>query len=826
MKTLLSVLRRHVKQKAGLKRIYNKDCRHVSELIFLSTGRSISPSTLKRFFSLVKSNSTPSTYSLDTLSNFCGFSSFEEYSQKYEEGSFKNQTPESEGGTSPNIDLIRTYAEKHGNELFSEVALNKRILHRKAISDSLSKFVESDHYLVYPILAPAGFGKTITAFQFAKELSNKGDGNHLILLTKASYLAPVLIRNADLSACLKSILHSTSLNEQQLGAVLMDESVRKVFIIDAIDESAPFRNEVSRVFNAILNICIQLKNYPLCKLIFTQRSESWASCLKNSTQKPSFDDWFFDEQNSISYEQRITLPELTDLEIKNLWKLLTRKPYSHVLSARSVYFRSPNYIRILSRIKHGSGVTFSDLDIVNVYIQHLVYDAPESTGIRAILKKLVNSGQPGQPLPLSSLDKLITTFPVAWEELLGNHIIQVKSNSSELVRKPRVSFTHQSYLESIVALFWYQERDRKPNDVEQLFTLLGNRSFFKGVFENLFWVFYREHRLDLIIALLELDFDLNEKKALARSLFDVWHSDPEWFRHILPDLAGHKIVRLLYFEHLVPIDYLPGIYGEAIDSYLRNSETLQDKLFALSMLALKGILQMDMTRLSNAAEKIRSLDHDEHVHESPHVRSLMYCAVYDFLQGKHPDEIINKAVTITETALSDSAYPRPQMIMHLLAFGLWLIGDKERINRLYSKYKYRFKSDESVSGNEFEARFFLSLAAIFEDSGAMCHDYNYNMVEKMAVMDKGEQLTSQCIYDFIIAGFEIKAGQKESALKKLSGVIKTSEKNGYTLFEVLAKILKAEIENDHLERDRWLEFADERGFGNIANCQALLEDIY
>lgn len=809
-------LAKRVKEKSGFEQVYHKDCEHISYLIFQDTGEKISASTLKRFFGLVNSSVSPSNFTLDILARYTGFASFSAF--KNQNGRPPKKSEEEKTGLSAR--QLQKAADTHLRDQFQGQSEPHKTIERKSVLKELYQFVGSGEYAVYPMIAPGGFGKTVTALQFALDLRKKSGGNELVLVTKASFLAPLLIQNAGPAACVKAICESSGCSTEDTAAVLADAGVRKTIIIDAVDEAGPYKKDVFSLFEALMQLCHQVGDYPECRVIFSQRTESWQSCSSNIRTQPDWSRWFHQPDAPLSGDEFITLPELTDNEIDELWHKLTGIADIQLSSLNTAQMRSPSHITLLSRTQSSKKYNYVEQDVVSTYLQHLMYDAPESTGNRAIFRQILDSffqQDHKTYADLSELDHIITQYPRAWEELLGKNIIRVSdANPGSFIRKVHVRFSHQIYLECLTALFWYQANDISTNDLQEFHERHKEKSIYLGILGNLLWIFFRDHRQDLLLALLDLDLDLNTKKALARSTFYVWHSDTEWMKHMLPELAGHPVFRLLYFEHLVIIDELPGFYGMAIESYYEKSDSVQDKLFAQSIIALRGILELDMERLSAAIGKIKKLTVSDGDHEFPRVRASVYTALYEFLKGSDPEEFILQSEKITEATLANPAYERPQMIMHLHAFGLWLMGEKDRIRSLFERYSNRFPSAGSIWGNSYEARFFLSLAAILEDSGISTHNYEYEEIRNKTIMDRGEGLTSRCVFNLVAAFKEANKQNPDTALNRLEDVISTSKEKKYLLFEAAASILKARIEGNAEEEDRWRELAEKRGFGKIS----------
>src|SRR5690554_1863058 len=79
---MIQKLKDSIESKFGNKIAYQKDCKALSNRIFNDTSQVISPSTLRRFFGFLSTNSNPSNATLDILSIYCGYSDWEEYKSK------------------------------------------------------------------------------------------------------------------------------------------------------------------------------------------------------------------------------------------------------------------------------------------------------------------------------------------------------------------------------------------------------------------------------------------------------------------------------------------------------------------------------------------------------------------------------------------------------------------------------------------------------------------------------------------------------------------------------------------------------------------------
>lgn len=75
------ILRERLEEKFGVSPMTIGETARLSESIYERTGQRISPTTIQRFFKLVRSNSTTSKFSLDVLSQYVGVESFAVFSR-------------------------------------------------------------------------------------------------------------------------------------------------------------------------------------------------------------------------------------------------------------------------------------------------------------------------------------------------------------------------------------------------------------------------------------------------------------------------------------------------------------------------------------------------------------------------------------------------------------------------------------------------------------------------------------------------------------------------------------------------------------------------
>lgn len=92
MKTKLPELRGEIETVFGKKIHSYLECKELHDAIQEKTGFNISVNTLRRFFGIVNAVSSPSTFTLNILSSYCGYKSFADFSLNYKPVEIKSNS--------------------------------------------------------------------------------------------------------------------------------------------------------------------------------------------------------------------------------------------------------------------------------------------------------------------------------------------------------------------------------------------------------------------------------------------------------------------------------------------------------------------------------------------------------------------------------------------------------------------------------------------------------------------------------------------------------------------------------------------------------------
>ena len=164
-----------------------KDCEQLSEVIYEQTGRTISPTTLRRFFGLLRSKSSLSRFNLDTLSIYCGSEDFQTFQQ--ENGEDNSRTSVDHQTVVNEMALIsKATLNSIGRKSLTKFS---QTIPRISINERINGFLDSE-FSVLPLIAPGGYGKSIALAHWVhKKLGESSPAQNILFCPASLFHQPV-----------------------------------------------------------------------------------------------------------------------------------------------------------------------------------------------------------------------------------------------------------------------------------------------------------------------------------------------------------------------------------------------------------------------------------------------------------------------------------------------------------------------------------------------------------------------------------------------------------------------------------------------------------
>ncbi|GGH79046.1 hypothetical protein HNQ91_005193 [Filimonas zeae] len=304
----------------GKKSISPAECKTLSNDILAQTGKTVSETTLKRLLGFARRSFDFSIYTLDTLAEYLGFPNWEVF--------YKTNIP-SVAAVAPEDDSNRWEHLKNTSSKYSKYTLQAiknasgipfaETLPREELTSFIKKFLLTSQSIA-PIVAPAGFGKSIGLAQTALKLwlgNNPAFPNDICCFINIQQAQTVALQKHPISEWFSKDLN---LLHEEISA--LEEIKRKedklIIIIEGFDERTFSADKLKSIYANIIEFINYNSASSWIKVILAMRPSTWSK-LVHAYFSPSFFHSRVFIDNSYPYENVIhhTLP-LSPGEIRKI----------------------------------------------------------------------------------------------------------------------------------------------------------------------------------------------------------------------------------------------------------------------------------------------------------------------------------------------------------------------------------------------------------------------------------------------------------------------------------------------------------------------------
>jgi hypothetical protein len=285
----LDELKKQLATRAGIRQISSSDCKFLSVDIYKETSRRISETTLKRIYGFASSKFAPSSFTLNSISEYCGYKGWEDFCSIAKSANINSsKKPDSLSKIAENAARITDYT-LHILKAKSGIPYEKTIS-RNFLHEHMKMFLSGD-YMATLLSAPADFGKTTALCHWVDDLiernSATGKKDIILFFNNNVLLNPTVSANS-LHDWLLALLGIYG-DEDLSGLADLHKGINNFYlIIDALD-SNPTKIDYP-IFNQLIDIISLYKDHKWLKVIISVRSGICASNwhhIINSQQK-----WF------------------------------------------------------------------------------------------------------------------------------------------------------------------------------------------------------------------------------------------------------------------------------------------------------------------------------------------------------------------------------------------------------------------------------------------------------------------------------------------------------------------------------------------------------
>lgn len=461
MEELFDSLREDLIRKCGLPSVCPKDCNFLSQEIRKATNRSVSPTTLKRFFKIILHNHNTSRYVLDTFSIYLGFNSWNDYLNSFDKKKYSFKKDNSWELLRKRINPI---TRSSLNSIKLKIGYNrKKFIPRPFANRNFSAFYRSDKTIT-ALVAPQGYGKSSIIVQIIDSwfMGDYATSPHdIICLIDGEMFINILSNNQGVELLEqfidfdldKSLLRVFSVDQKSVeGHIIM--------IIDDVDEIYYQNDKFHDFAGNLMKMVMAYAGKNWFKLLITFKPENLKVFSYFIERYPAIKSQWFGMPFSADNNENINIPLFNEEEVRDIMKL-----NNFLLPIESLHYYHYDMIRaikypylLFSLIDlNKRNVLVSEIELIEDYVRGKISSGAYGNEKQEIILSFLSLCDYGEKsgsvrkksLPLENQNK------IAYDELVSYGIIcEMQIQETYLYRTIYCRFLNNNLFNYIIALHW------------------------------------------------------------------------------------------------------------------------------------------------------------------------------------------------------------------------------------------------------------------------------------------------------------------------------------------------------------------------------------
>ena len=627
----IDLLKEAVGQKFGAKILYAKDCSALSDVVFDATGNKISETTIKRLWNLVASVFNPSKYTLNSLSKYIGYEDWDDFVSNRHSVTKNAENKEK-------WDVIKQKAHAISYNSFLSVKNRMGVELRNTVRRGFAERMLDDFLLsdktATAFIAPGGYGKSTIISGLVNDFflsENAKYPDDIVWFMDCGIFDSVTTEDFDVEQFILRLLgydSSKSFKEyfEQFPAAIRG---RIVLVFDGLNEFSGNAGSTRRLINNILSLIASNKQVRWFKVVLALRPDLWNYICHSLSDSTEIKDTWYGVEFSTTASVATNVPLLKMGEVEQILR------NSGVFDASSVVnvmqegilniTRIPYFLHLYISLAQVNKNIVSDTDLLREFVSRRIIGTENGSRKLKLIDFLLfstNYGLDNDIVVKTSLQNLINDYKSEFDELVSLGVLyEYTVEDKFLAAATYVKFNHQILFEFLLANYWLRESTFDCDLFDEVSEFYkGNPSLKYQIVSWLIKYAFKDGRTDIIAGvfdILEKNFaDLEDQSFILKLLNTVGvelRKYPDIRAEVLPVFAGSPSGRHYYFMHFCDIDSLNSFYGDALLSYIKNSVSVGDKLFAYTIKLQQGYFNRDSKMVAEYFSYIESLDipHDD-----------------------------------------------------------------------------------------------------------------------------------------------------------------------------------------------------------------------
>lgn len=627
----IDLLKEAVEQKFGAKILYAKDCSALSDVVFDATGNKISETTIKRLWNLVASVFNPSKYTLNSLSKYIGYEDWDDFVSNRHSVTKNAENKEK-------WDVIKQKAHAISYSSFLSVKNRmgvdiKKMVNRQFATDMMEGFLQSDKTAT-AFIAPGGYGKSTIVSTLVNDFflgENPRYPDDIVWFMDCGVLDNVANEDFNVEQFILRLLGYGDQKSFKEYFHIFPAAMRGriVLVFDGLNEFSGNAGSTRNLINNILSLIASNKEDRWFKIVLTLRPDLWNYICQTLSDSAEIKDTWYGVEFSTTASVATNVPLLKMGEVEQILR------NSGVFDASSVVnvmqegilniTRIPYFLHLYISLAQVNKNIVSDTDLLREFVSRRIIGTENGSRKLKLIDFLLfstNYGLDNDIVVKTSLQSLINDYKTEFDELVSLGVLyEYTVEDKFLAAATYVKFNHQILFEFLLANYWLRESTFDCDLFDEVSEFYkGNPSLKYQIVSWLIKYAFKDGRTDIIAGvfdILEKNFaDLDDQSFILKLLNTVGvelRKYPDIRKEVLPLFAASSSGRHYYFMHFCDVDSLNSFYGDALLTYIKNSVSVGDRLFAYTIKLQQGYFNRDSKMVAEYFSHIESLDipHDD-----------------------------------------------------------------------------------------------------------------------------------------------------------------------------------------------------------------------
>lgn len=618
---LFELLKSYVLVNSRLTHIEASDCKTLSAQISDKTSHTVSETTLKRIYGFAFSKFKPSLFTIDVLSNYCGYNGWEDFCEKQDkqhlQTNHKNIDWDSLSHKASKITNFTLQALKNK----SGIPFNQSIK-RSFLDKHFDEFLSGD-YAATVFTAPPGYGKTLALCHWVDEklARNTTSGNNdIILFFSSNALMNVLISGKDFNDWLLALLGYT-LEEDIISLLDINKHKEGNFylIIDGLDEHMFKNNWFQVLLDQLMDIFSFYQTHKWFKMILTMRSANWINnrhILNHEHPK-----WF--TGNITDQLTGSNVPLFNSQEIKDLCLKINPDMQTQITNDVANSFNHPLYFQFYYK-QYKDNFSLNNVDHTSIYdlisnfILNKIYLGHYANEKTLLLKGLIENidfKKREYDVDKLKVNSLFNQYSQAYKELLSIGFLKETNTSNDSQFNTFVQFANSNFLELAIAHKLLQDNNRLfdaqlINVINQLFL---NNDIKVAIIKWCVIYALKTDQQESFSFLSKAELNPKEKSELIIFLGDLLNKAYPAPNNtgLMADYFKRDCSDALFY-YFLGLEFTNPDYKKTLHTLLKFDLANNKKILTYTSLAITATLQLDMVSLEAYLIKLNGFSPEDY----------------------------------------------------------------------------------------------------------------------------------------------------------------------------------------------------------------------